>query len=544
MAVVYDDSSLPQQQQQQQVAVTVPSGGAGTLINVAVNGTVIAVQIPADAEAGSTIMALVPSSAASAAPTAMLPTAGVTRNNNAFKRAMGEIKPLSPKRVACSCCCGMGCYFSLLPFFVIVSFSVIFGDGTAAGPGDFIRRELQGDIVSALQSGSWAKVQSGFESIDVGTNSALLVGNARGTQWELARGWISLDDEYAIASESKMIASLTVYRVMQHSNLTLDSSPAEYFESWAGDEDLTLEHLLAFTSGFLDSRDDGSCALNGGGETSWAECVDELATLDRGVPGVAFNYGSWHLVVACAMAQRALDRPLSSAAWDRTVKEELFAPVGIKDAVNYEGISSDIPESMPFFGQWFWDTSEDFPGFAHGMHMSGRQYAKVLKSLQFEGLLDGTDFGGGSMANETNETAGLTAFVADRTADVDWHGDLGGNAGLDVGAWHYAQGAWLACDAASEAADSDGKLGRSDGVAASSLCGAVPTPHVVHSVGYWGAYFWMDLTNGYYGVFVHSWAIDMRNMYWIGVTLSVFVSLLMVGLWYLVVIPKYCGCCA
>ena len=66
------------------------------------------------------------------------------------------------------------------------------------------------------------------------------------------------------------------------------------------------------------------------------------------------------------------------------------------------------------------------------------------------------------------------------------------------------------------------------------------------SFGLWGAYFWMDLTNDYYGIFVHSWAIDMRNMYWIGVTLSVFVSLLVVGLWYRVVIPKCacCGCCA
>ena len=533
MAVVHDDSSLPQQQQQ--VAVTVPPGGAGTLVNVPVNGTVIVVQIPPDAEDGSTIMALVPVGDASA-PTA---TAGVTRNtDNAMKRAMGEIKGISRKRFACSCCCGLGCYFALVPFFWIVSFFVIFGgDFTAAGPGDLIRRELQDDIVSALQSGSWSKVQSGFESIDAAANSALLIGDARGDQWELARGWINLDDEYAIASESKMIASLTVYRVMQHSNLTLDSSPAEFFESWEGSEDLTLEHLLAFTSGFTGS-DDGSCAFNGGGETGWAKCVDELAALDRGVPGAAFNYGSWHLVVACAMAQRALDRPLSSAAWERTVKEEL----GL-EAVNYDGIASDIPESMPFFGQWYWDTREAFPGFAHGMRMSGRQYAKVLKSLQFEGLLDGTNFGG---STETYSLYGLAAFVLDRTAEVEWQGDLGGNAGLDIGTWHYAQGAWLACDAASEAANSEGKLGSSDGVAASELCGAVPTPHVVHSFGLWGAYFWMDLTNDYYGIFVHSSAIDMRNMYWIGVTLSVFVSLLVVGLWYRVVIPKCacCGCCA
>lgn len=61
----------------------------------------------------------------------------------------------------------------------------------------------------------------------------------------------------------------------------------------------------------------------------------------------------------------------------------------------------------------------------------------------------------------------------------------------------------------------------------------------------WGMYCWMDLTNGYYGVLVHSSAIDMRNMYFMGVTLSTFVSLLTVGLCYRVT-PKICkedGCC-
>ena len=54
------------------------------------------------------------------------------------------------------------------------SFFVIFGgDFTAAGPGDLIRRELQDDIVSALQSGSWSKVQSGFESIDAAAKARL-----------------------------------------------------------------------------------------------------------------------------------------------------------------------------------------------------------------------------------------------------------------------------------------------------------------------------------------------------------------------------------
>lgn len=410
---------------------------------------------------------------------------------------------LSKKRVACSCCCGLACYLALVPFWIIVSWTVIASGENFVGamPGDFIRRQLQDDIVSALESGKWSKVQSGFESMDAGSNSALLIGDGTGIQWELERGWISLDQEYAIASESKMISSIVIYRVMMDNpSLNLTSSPADFFgapfppflvsslsphqplafaDSWA-DKNVTLENLLAFTAGFR-GIDMGSCALNGGGETSWTDCVDELADLDRDVPGVAYNYGSWYMVIACAMAQKSLGRALNSGAWEQTVKEKLFKPVGIGSPVDYGGLTSDIPESMPLFGQWYWDTREAFPGFAHGMRMSGRQYARVLKSLQFEGLLNGTDFGG-----QLNGTGGggLAAFVADRTADIrDWQGDAGGNTGLDIGTWHYAQGAWLACDAASEAADSEGRYGSADGTEANALCGKVPVPHIVHSNG-------------------------------------------------------------
>ena len=58
------------------------------------------------------------------------------------------------------------------------------------------------------------------------------------------------------------------------------------------------------------------------------------------------------------------------------------------------------------------------------------------------------------------------------------------------------------------------------------MCGEAPEPHVLHSVGLWGAYFWVDLTSSYYGVYVHSWAIGMRNFYWIGTCLSTFMAAL------------------
>ena len=484
------------------------------------------------------------------------PAAGPSRSF--YNKTSSLVADISPKRLYCSCCCGLGCYCALVPFFIIISSFVLFGgtEWKGAGPGDLIRRELQNGIVSALSSGKWSQVDKDFASLDVAENSALLIGDSRGKQWESERGWVTLDESYAIASESKMIASLTVWRVMRHTSLTLDSTPSDYFESWSGEPAVTLEQLLAFTSG-LRGSDEGSCAFNGG-DTSWGKCVDELAGLQREVAGETYNYNSKHLVVACAMAQRALDRPLTTSAWEQTVAEELFSPAGIgggSGAVDYGGINSDIPESMPIYGSWYWDTSEAFPGFAHAMRMTGRQYAKVLQALMFEGLLDGDDGArsslaamyGGSVFRDSTVSTGLEAFAADRTLDVvKWQsGDVGGYAGLDIGTWHYAQGAWIACDAASEEANEDGKLGNSDGAKANEVCGVAPEPRVLHSFGFWGAYFWIDLTNMYYGVLVHSWAIDMRNMYWIGVCLSCFTSALVVGLWYRFITPtKCCSCCS
>ena len=218
---------------------------------------------------------------------------------------------------------------------------VLFPGGGCAGCGDVVRRELQDDIVAALESGKWASVEASFNNLDIAQHSALLIGDARGTQWETTRGWVSLDKEYAIASESKMIAALTVWRVMRHTSLTLDSSPGDYFDSWATSKPaVTLEHLLSFTTGFRGSDED-SCAAPGG-RGSWEECVDELAGLPReAVAGESFKYGSKHLVVACAMAQKALSRPLTTAAWKQTVAEELFEPAGLGVSADYVSVCGE-----------------------------------------------------------------------------------------------------------------------------------------------------------------------------------------------------------
>jgi len=383
------------------------------------------------------------------------------------------------------------------------------------GPGDQLRRKLDENIVASLVSGDWSKVDDGFDLL----NAGLIIGDASGVKFEADRGWISLDGEYAIASETKMITSLTIYKVIEKTagRLRPESRVNEFIDSWSKNESdmschVTLAHLLSFTTGFSKIGIDRVNCYTPRHATTWAACVDELAGVRVvGEPGTSFRYGAFHLVVAAAMALRALGRPLETASWEATVDELVFQPAGIVARPNFAGCRSDFPMFFPLWGEWSKGPSYmDFPDFASGMRMTGREYQRILAHLQFGSLLP-PDL--------------LAQLTADHTTQVThWQGKVGPPADLEFGTWHYAQGCWLACDAASDAVEAGLLTAK---VAERELCGpTAPVPKVVHSVGFWGFYAWMDMTNQYYGVLVYSWAVDMIRTTWISIWISLFMSLL------------------
>lgn len=433
-----------------------------------------------------------------------------------------DVGPSAPKGQrqrpsACSlaggACCGCGCCAFLGVFFLVLGGLVTFhGAGDGFSPGDGVRRRLQPLVVEALRSGEWGAVEEAFSD----RNAAIIIGDARGTRWEKENGWMTADGEYAIASQSKIITALTIYRLMARSGglLRPDSRVADFVESWPRDPALpasraTLAHLLAFTTGFSKPLIERvSCArAPGDKQPSWSSCVDEIAKSPiRNKPGETFVYGPWHMVVAAAVAHRALGRELTRDAWIASVREELLVPAGVTAPVRYDGVVSDFPAFFPGFGSWYaGDLSFGIPDFAGGMRMSGREWQKILHAVQFGGLLDE-----GTLDTFTQNHTGFIA-VADR-----W--------GVGRGTWRYAQGCWRTCDAAAEAEAAKGaRLGKEE---LERLCGSSPEPRVVHSVGAWGHYAWMDLTNGYYGVFIHSSAVDMVRMFWISILVSLPLSLL------------------
>merc|ERR1719329_494968 len=126
-------------------------------------------------------------------------------------------------------------------------------DVYALVPGDEVRRRMQDSIIEALRTDDWLQVEKIFHT----SNAALIIGDASGPRWEASFGVISLDEEYAVASQSKMMTALTIYGLIGASNgtLRLDSLVSDFIEAWPRDN-VTLEHLLAQTAGF-EMCDDG-----------------------------------------------------------------------------------------------------------------------------------------------------------------------------------------------------------------------------------------------------------------------------------------------
>lgn len=402
--------------------------------------------------------------------------------------------------------------FLLLVCFPI-SWHLVFPDDTSRGPGDGLRRKLTLDILAAFRDGNWDTVSKGVEERI--SNGGLIIGNASGVQFEKELGWIQLGGEYAIASETKMITSLTIYKVIEYTvqypnGLRPQSRVNEFIESWSKDPtdhayNVTLEHLLSFTTGFDNEKIEQVKCFVPRYSTTWAECVDELAAVPITYkPGKSFRYGAFHLVVAAAMAMKALGKNLETSSWEDTVRELVYEPVGIVAEPDFSGCRSDFPYFFPWWGNWFkGPSSMRFPDFAAGMRMTGREYAKILDHVQFRSLL---------------EPVLLDYFTKDHTTKVtQWTGHVGPPDYVTMGTWHYAQGCWLSCDEASTYIEE----GWTYDLAEYACQGrGRPIPRVVHSLGFWGFYAWMDFTDGFWGVFVYSWAVGAVRMMWLSFCIS------------------------
>lgn len=198
----------------------------------------------------------------------------------------------------------------------------------------------------------------------------LTVYAADGTKlFERMYGDFSADRGVAIASASKLVSGVTLFRLVDAGYLSLDSTTGEVL-GWTGTKgEITLRHLLSFTSGL---EPEHACTFQSG--ITLGECVEQIAERDLlAAPGTRFDYGSTHLHVAARMAEIVV-----GANWNDIYEEQLRKPLQLASEFEYYSAPRQAIGPHP---------SNPLP--AGGMRASMNDYANVLRLVYQKGQWQG-----------------------------------------------------------------------------------------------------------------------------------------------------------
>ena len=268
----------------------------------------------------------------------------------------------------------------------------------------------------------------------------IIIGNRSGVVYRFQKGSFSPTAPVLLASASKLLAGVTIMRLVDRGVMRLDDHPQRYLPWWttsAADSrsQVTLQQLLSFTSGFNSDESTSGCYADAASTT--AACARSL--YDAGVatpPGASFAYGPAHMTIAAAMAAAATGK-----SWNQIVADEVTTPLGMTATVN------DFP-------------SPANPRIAGGASSTIEDYARLMAAML-----------GGNLVVLPN-------FIQDRTAGT-------ATAYTPIapvfGDWHYALGSWRECDA----------------VPFASACAS---QQLVSSPGAFGWTPWIDLDRGYWAI--------------------------------------------
>jgi CubicO group peptidase (beta-lactamase class C family) len=232
--------------------------------------------------------------------------------------------------------------------------------------------------------------------------------------------------------------------------LTLDSKPSELISYWTGESAVTLRHLLAFTSGFIEEP---SCLKLGIGTSNFEQCVRNVYDGNIGTaaaPGTQFYYSSAHLQIAGQMALIASGATSWTAVFDAFKARTGLFPTSVYN--------------LP---------STSNPRLAGGMTWTGAEYLDFLRAL-FKGTLLSPTLRAELLANQRG-----SASVA-KSPCLEGLGED----------WAYGLGNWLECASAKQADSFD--------------CGA---GHRNSSPGAYGAYPFIDFDDRYFGILARKGAL-------------------------------------
>jgi D-alanyl-D-alanine-carboxypeptidase/D-alanyl-D-alanine-endopeptidase len=278
------------------------------------------------------------------------------------------------------------------------------GDGGAAAPVSPPPAAAPFDAVDRAVSAAFAA-----QNI---SGMGLAIYDAQGNKrFEKMYGTFAPDQRIAIASASKMVAGLTILRLVDQGFLTLDSTTSAVL-GWTGPQGaITLRQLLSFTSGL---PREAPCTLLAG--ITLANCVDSISLMTPlTAPGTRFDYGSTHLHVAARMAE-----VVTGQSWASVFGTQLKTPLG-------------LPAEMTYYTAPRQALGTSNPLIAGGLRATMNEYARVLQLEFNRGVYQGNALIGASLfdvqATESypNATIGNSPFL---------------NAGIN---FHYGLAAWLEC---------------------------------------------------------------------------------------------------
>jgi len=180
-------------------------------------------------------------------------------------------------------------------------------------------------------------------------------------------GDFASDRRVAIASASKLVTGVVLFRLVDEGLLSLDSTTGAVL-GWPGAKgSITLRHLLSFTSGM--PREHVCTVLP---QLTLAACVEMIEGSALEAPaGTRFDYGSTHLAVAGRMAE-----VVTGQSWDQVFATRLRAPLGLPPAAQYYATPRQpIPTENPLL--------------AGGLRMTMDEYARVLQLVFDKGRFQG-----------------------------------------------------------------------------------------------------------------------------------------------------------
>lgn len=259
---------------------------------------------------------------------------------------------------------------------------------------------------------------------------------------EYTVGGFSAEQRVAIASASKLVSGVVLFRLIDQRFLSFDSTTAQVL-GWTGPSGaITLRQLLSFTSGLDPTH---SCTANAA--ITLAACVDAIATTPTSAPpATRFDYGSTHLHVAARMAEVA-----TGSTWNAIFAQQLRDPLGLPGEILYY--------SYP--RQAIGTTN---PLVAGGLRMSMNEYAKVLRLVYDKGQTPGSPLISAALFDEQGRQPFPNVTIGVSPAQAN---------GFDL---KYGLTAWLEC------------------TTPATGCASLSSP------GAFGFTPWIDRNAGYYAI--------------------------------------------